>query len=177
MLSAEASLGPELRSSSHQPMIRWHFLLPPGSGRLSVDRRGGVLPQPAPSQWPALGSSGRQGRAGRQVAWVPTWSPPQGGRVTAPHRSRAAASVLSGSQEWDSVMCPFKEGCGRAPGSLLSPLSCLEGGQENEIRRLCYCTSRLFVLISDTHLLELLKMNYTSYRNRTFREFHSSCEH
>lgn len=55
-------------------------------------------------------------------------------------------------------------------------LSCLEGGRENETHRLCYCTSRLFVLISDTHLLELLKMNYTSYRNRTLRDFHSSSE-
>lgn len=65
----------------------------------------------------------------------------------------------------------FKEGCVKAPYpcGLLFPVS-------KEGRRMRHSTSRQFVLISDTHLPELLKMNYTSYRNRTFREFHSSCE-
>lgn len=98
------------------------------------------------------------------------------------HTIGKAADVLNEFWGCSLIMCslrhPFKEGCVRASRiSAVHSLSCLEGGQENEIHRLCYCTSRLFVLISDTHLLELLKMNYTSYRNRTFREFHSSCEH
>lgn len=111
----------------------------------------------------------RERRGARPASRVP------GGTAADPATRGSPLACDVGAGHAGPTLSPPEARCRGGSRGHRGPLSLgLEGGQENEAHRLRYCTSRQFVLISDTHLLELLKMNCTSYRNRTFRELHSS---